>query len=1242
MKNFTISSIFLLLLILGSGANAQCIRTGTPKPTNPVVSNNSGIPQVISAIMYTTNFSQITGLVPGNDYVFTCQAAGVHKYITVTDYSNNVIQHGPSPLTVGINSNQIRLHYSENAECASVALASHTATLRAVLDCSPPIDLTVSEITTTSAYLYWTPQGNETEWEVFVPLAGAPAPTAETEGVVVNDPFYEAPLVAASNYQFYVRSRCGTDLTVWNGPVNFASGCDPVDAINENFDDTTVGTLPSCWAQVKNGAGSSSYSYARVSGNNSNSPARSVQLYSENNATLASNLILATPNLGNLSAGTHRLKFFARSSGTATQNIQFGTIDSNTADGVFTLLTAINVTNAYDEFAIDYTGYTGTDTYIAIRYNGTIYNSVYLDDIRWELAPLCADVTQILIPTATTTINTATVTWTPNGGETQWDVVYGAITETDPTTLTPISPAPSDLPEVTLTGLTENTRYKVWVRSVCGADNGVWIGPKIFKTACSPTDSFNENFDAAPVAGVPDCWTAVKNGTGATASASARVVESNSYSPARALILDNNTSPATANILLVSPELTNLNAGIYRLRFFAKSVGMTGSVQVGTIDSNSAEGVFTALHTLTTTDAYQEFILEFTSTAITDQFIAFRHNSAGSYNAIYLDNVAWEPIPACMEVTGIEVPLVTHNTASVEWTAGGTETQWDVAYGLATETDPATLLPIDPAPSVASETVLTGLAANTSYNVWVRSVCSGTSNGAWIGPITFKTLCLPVTEFNETFGGGFALFPECWSKVKSGSGIGASAAINSTATNELSIYNSNSSPQANIMLVSPGLSNLSTGTHRVKFLARSSASVFSDPGMGQTGSLQVGTVDNVSGNAIFTVKETIDINSAYGEYQVDFSDYTGTNTHIAFRNNNAEQFTSVVLDDIVWELAPLCPDVISLALGDITVGTAALSWTATGDETNWQVAYGPASTIDPGTLTPGELLTATEVTLAGLADNTSYKAWVRSVCQSPDGNGYWIGPVEFHTHCQPTTVPFTENFESAAVPELPECAVVQNLSQGNNFKTHTLNNFGFNSKVLRYEYSCSSAANAWYFTRGLNLTAGTTYIISYKYGGNNPLALEKLKVMAGSAPKGQDMTDFIDDHQFTPNMALTNETTFVPQTSGVYYFGFNAYSNSCQDNMYIDDISITADLGTTDFNAVDFKFYPNPVKDVLHLSYSQEISQAVVYNILGQKVIESTINDSKAAINMADLPAGSYVVKVTSGNQTKTIKILKQ
>jgi hypothetical protein len=78
------------------------------------------------------------------------------------------------------------------------------------------------------------------------------------------------------------------------------------------------------------------------------------------------------------------------------------------------------------------------------------------------------------------------------------------------------------------------------------------------------------------------------------------------------------------------------------------------------------------------------------------------------------------------------------------------------------------------------------------------------------------------------------------------------------------------------------------------------------------------------------------------------------------------------------------------------------------------------------------------------------------------------------------------------------------------------------------------------------------------------------------------------------------------------------------------------------FETSSFKSFPNPVKNILNLSYNKNISNVAVYNLLGQEVIAKAMNANQSQIDMSHLSNGTYLVKVTADNQVKTIKVIKE
>ncbi|MCG2611374.1 T9SS type A sorting domain-containing protein [Flavobacterium sp. SM15] len=89
-------------------------------------------------------------------------------------------------------------------------------------------------------------------------------------------------------------------------------------------------------------------------------------------------------------------------------------------------------------------------------------------------------------------------------------------------------------------------------------------------------------------------------------------------------------------------------------------------------------------------------------------------------------------------------------------------------------------------------------------------------------------------------------------------------------------------------------------------------------------------------------------------------------------------------------------------------------------------------------------------------------------------------------------------------------------------------------------------------------------------------------------------------------------------------------------------VTVTVTLGMNDFAMNSFKFYPNPVTDVLNIEYSLNISNVEVYNALGQQVAVKSVNQTRTSLDMSGLAGGTYLVKVTLENAVKTIKVIKK
>ncbi|MGV9004132.1 T9SS type A sorting domain-containing protein [Flavobacterium sp.] len=91
----------------------------------------------------------------------------------------------------------------------------------------------------------------------------------------------------------------------------------------------------------------------------------------------------------------------------------------------------------------------------------------------------------------------------------------------------------------------------------------------------------------------------------------------------------------------------------------------------------------------------------------------------------------------------------------------------------------------------------------------------------------------------------------------------------------------------------------------------------------------------------------------------------------------------------------------------------------------------------------------------------------------------------------------------------------------------------------------------------------------------------------------------------------------------------------------VDALVVTGTLGVNQFVKSSISFYPNPAENILNFSSNEIISEINVFNILGQKVLESKVNATTGQIDISNLTSGSYIVRGTTNLGTEMVKIIK-
>ena len=117
-------------------------------------------------------------------------------------------------------------------------------------------------------------------------------------------------------------------------------------------------------------------------------------------------------------------------------------------------------------------------------------------------------------------------------------------------------------------------------------------------------------------------------------------------------------------------------------------------------------------------------------------------------------------------------------------------------------------------------------------------------------------------------------------------------------------------------------------------------------------------------------------------------------------------------------------------------------------------------------------------------------------------------------------------------------------------------------------------------------------------------------------------------------------STTVLQAGTTYYASQTL--NGCESiNRKAITMTNGACLGNENFDEASFSYYPNPTNGILNVNYSSEIYKVEVTNMLGQNVLVQKTNSEEAQIDLQFLPAGTYLVKISSDDKIKSIKIVK-
>lgn len=661
--------------------------------------------------------------------------------------------------------------------------------------CLEPIAVEVVEVNTYDATLAWEEGGTNYQ----VQLLADDKQTVVADTLVTANTVKITGLEMLTTYYAQVRQICAVgDTSVWSNLVKLTTTCPTVFPLpySEDFEGyaSGAGNLPNCWEGYTNSTTKYPYVYttAKKEGKNGFYLYRSTSYYS-----------YAVLPPFTAKAADLMISFDYRCGSTSNKGIfQVGVAtDVTSLEGIDSTLTILdeveveaykspnNVWHYYSKTLADYVGEDGYLVLVAPKAAASSTNgTIYIDNLYVEKAPTCFR--PIGLEMLTTTTTTATVSWTPYGKETAWDVAYVAAggNVEDATILS------VDQTTATITALQAASEYDVYVRANCGdGEVSSWSDPLTLNTLyLVELADANWNFDdyttqyqsplntgatyknekgwlvgnkKAPttVGNVPYNRKNTYNSTSGTIT--------NHYAKSDSCAMYIATTATNDGAYAIMPEI-NANYDSLQLRFYGRAIYATGS-KVENRDSvynnTAAKGAYK--HSImigTVTDPYDlstfELLLDYTFKGMEDadkttivedghweevivplygakgKYIVFM-SEYGANNQVHIDDVVVEKETGCATPTALTVDSLTATTAKISWKSS--KSQWKV-QAIATANDSI----VDEAVVTAATWTTNALEQTTEYKLVVTAIC-GEGDLSKSNQVIVETPCLPVANYED-------------------------------------------------------------------------------------------------------------------------------------------------------------------------------------------------------------------------------------------------------------------------------------------------------------------------------------------------------------------------------------------------------------------------------------------------------------------------------------------------------------
>ena len=390
------------------------------------------------------------------------------------------------------------------------------------LNCYEPQNVTLTNLTDTSAQINWTEIGTALQWELSWGPSGF-APGSAWDTILNNSYGILRNLQSDNDYEFYVRSFCNnTDSSNWVGPFEFRTKCSaffaPWFENIESHNQTIAFINSNCWTTQNNSSTTLAYNWNIDGGGstptNNTGPlvpySGSNYFYTEaSNGQIADETYLYFPMIDISGLSDPAFQFYFHMYGSQIGQLYLEQKDS-TQWLIIDSLIGQQQTVQIDKWRKRQGPIPNDQSQIELRFRavsaGTALGDIAIDDISIDNISCFDPSPPELIYSNHQSLQ---FYWDDQNQSALWQIEYGPqgfFVGTGNDTLTSLN-------TLNLDSLAADRFYDIYLRSVCDSvHQSTWIGPFSFKTRCSPQmapwiDSIelhnsSQNFDFS------SCWKA--------------------------------------------------------------------------------------------------------------------------------------------------------------------------------------------------------------------------------------------------------------------------------------------------------------------------------------------------------------------------------------------------------------------------------------------------------------------------------------------------------------------------------------------------------------------------------------------------------------------------------------------------------------------------------------------------------------------------------------------------------------